>query len=110
MKIILILFCFLSITGNVYAVELVCKGDQQRFEGQRPIYVDCSNKQQVIDMLGAGWRELQKKGVAAPVADVCWNAYSRAQEVARNYHPSVSFEAPARSFLIQCNTSLQQIK
>ena len=110
MRIFLILFFSISVTGNAYALELVCKGDQQRFEGQRPIYVDCSNKKQVIDMLGAGWRELQKKGAASHLADICWNAYSRAQETARDYHPSVSFEAPARAFLNQCNTALQHIK
>lgn len=61
MKKLLIVFASMLLTSNVFAVQLVCKGQQPQMQNKNSIFVDCSNRKEVIDMLGAAWSELRKQ-------------------------------------------------
>ena len=106
MKKLFIVFASMLLTGNVFAVELICKGQQPRMQNQRPIYVDCSNRKEVIDTLGAAWSTLRKQGIGGSTENMCWDPYNRAKEM----HPSIQFDNIASTFFIQCNMALQYVK
>ena len=63
MKKQIIFLVMLILTTTVQAAQLVCKGQQPQMQNQKTIYVDCSNRKEVIDMLGAAWRELRKQSI-----------------------------------------------
>lgn len=51
MKKNIFLVCLITVAASSNAVELVCKGQQQRDGNQRAIMVDCSNRKEVIEYL-----------------------------------------------------------
>jgi hypothetical protein len=106
MRKIFIVFASMLLTSNVFAMELVCKGQQPRMQNQRVIYVDCSNRKEVIDILGAAWRELRKQQIGGSTEDMCWKPFQRAKEM----HPSIQFDGIAPTFFMQCNMALQYVK
>lgn len=106
MKKIFLVFASLLFISNVSAVQLVCKGYQPQMQDQKPIYVDCSNRKTVIDVLGASWSTLRKQGIGGSTEDMCWDPYNRAKEM----HPSIPFDNIAPTFFMQCNMALQYIK
>ena len=105
MKKLLIVFASMLLTSNVFAVQLVCKGQQPQMQNQNSIFVDCSNRKEVIDMLGAAWSELRKQGIGGSTEDMCWKPYQRAKEM----HPSIQFDGIAQTFFMQCNMALQYV-
>lgn len=106
MKKQIIFLGMLVAVSNAQAAQLVCKGQQPQMQNQKPIYVDCSNRKEVIDMLGAAWRELRKQSIGGSTEDLCWDPYKRAKEI----HPSISFDGIAPTFFMQCNIALQYVK
>jgi hypothetical protein len=106
MKKSLLLLATTFFVGNIHAVELVCKGERPTMQNQRTVYVDCSNRKEVIDILGAAWMELRKQGIGGTMEDMCWQPYNRAKEM----HPSISFDGIASTFFMQCNIALEYIK
>jgi hypothetical protein len=104
-KILLVLASFL-ISSNVFAVQLVCNGQQPQMQNQKPIYVDCSNRKAVIDILGAAWQELRQQRIGGSTEDMCWKPYQRAEAM----HPSIPFDGIAETFFMQCNMALQYVK
>ena len=103
------LFLVLSLAftvSNTFAVQLVCKGQQPQMQNQKPIYVDCTNRKEVIDMLGAAWSELRKQRIGGSTEDMCWKPYQKAKEM----HPSIPFDNIASTFFMQCNMALQYVK
>lgn len=92
-------------TGNCYAVELVCKGSRPENPQQRPIFVDCSNRKAVIDTLGAAWNTLRKQGVIG-MDTLCSKPY----EQATSLHPSIQINDIAVTFFESCNMALEDIK
>ena len=106
MKKLFIVFASIVLTSNVFAVQLVCQGQQPQMQNQKPLYVDCSNRKEVIDMLGAAWSELRKQSIGGRTEDMCWQPYQRAKEM----HPSIQFDGIAQTFFMQCNQALQYVK
>ena len=106
MKIIFFVFVSMALVGNASAIELVCKGREPRMQNQKPIYVDCSSRKDVIDILGAAWRELRKQGIGGSTENMCWKPYQKAQEI----HPSIRLDNIAPTFFVQCNMALQYVK
>ena len=100
---ICLLLCFL---GESLAIELVCKGGQPNNPGQKIVQVDCTNRKEVIDMLGSAWRTLRKEGIGGSSEDMCWRPFNRAKEL----HPSISMDGIASTFLAECNMALQYVK
>ena len=92
--------------GNSFAVELVCNGRRPENPQQRTIFVDCSNRKAVIDMLGSAWSTLRKQGIGGHTEDFCWKAYQKAKEL----HPSIEFDDIAPTFFMQCNMALEYVK
>jgi len=104
LKSLFFLFC-LSFALNANAgIELVCKGGQARTD-HRTVFVDCENRIEFIDMLGAAWRELRKNRIGGNMEDMCWKAYSQAKDM----HPSISFSNISDSFLMRCNMGLAYV-
>lgn len=92
--------------ANVWAVELVCEGRQQRDASQRAVSVDCTKRKEVIDMLGAAWQTLRNESIGGSTEDMCWSPYKQAKEM----HPSISPINYAPTFFIQCNMALKYVK
>ena len=91
---------------NSQAVELICKGDQSRMQNQRPYYVDCTNRKEVIDALGSAWRTLRHEKIGGSTEDMCWKPFQKAEGL----HPSIQMNGIAQSFFMQCNMALQYVK
>ena len=106
MKKFALVLLFSMFVSNTYAIQLVCKGQQPQMQNQKPIYVDCSNRKEVIDMLGAAWGELRKQSIGGSTEDMCWKPYQKAKEM----HPSIPFDGIASTFFMQCNMALQYVK
>ena len=106
MKNILFTLTLLFFSHSAFAIELICKGGQSQMQNQRPLYIDCSNRKEVIDILGAAWQELRKQGIGGNTEDLCWDPYQRA----KGLHPSIPFDGIAQTFFMQCNMALQYIK
>ena len=106
MKKLFIVVVSMMLASNVLAVQLVCKGQQPQMQNQKPIYVDCSNRKEVIDTLGGAWNELRKQQIGGSTEDMCWKPYQRAKEM----HPSIQFDGIAQTFFMQCNMALQYVK
>lgn len=105
---IVILLATVSITIHDFAmagVELVCKGSSAR-SNHTAKYVDCSDRQAVVGVLGAAWKTLRSQGIGGSTEDMCWDPYNRAKEI----HPSIPFNNIAPTFFMQCNMALQYIK
>ena len=100
--IVMIVFLF----KNVNSLELLCSGEQSRLQNQKQIFVNCSNRKEVIDILGWGWQKLRQQGIAGVTEDMCYKPYIRAKEL----HPSISFDGVAQTFLMECNMGLQYLK
>jgi len=94
-----------SVALNAHAgMELVCKGGQARTNHQ-PVFVNCENRIEFIDMLGAAWKELRKNRIGGSMEDMCWKAYNQAKDM----HPSISFSNISDSFLMRCNMGLAYV-
>lgn len=106
MKKISVILFILTLSFSVQAIELVCKGSQQRSPNQRPIAVDCNDRKAVIDALGAAWSTLRKERIGGQTEDMCWKPFNRAKEL----HPSISFNGIAPTFFMECNMALQYVK
>ena len=97
---------FLVWASNCYAgTELVCKGNQP-LSNNKSIYVNCSDRKEFVENLGAAWRTLRKNSIGGTTEDLCWEAYKDA----RDMHPSISFDNISDSFLIRCNMGLAYVK
>lgn len=97
---------WLIISANSYAgTELVCKGHQPQ-SNNKPIYVNCSDRKDFVETLGAAWRTLRKNSIGGTTEDLCWEAYKDAKDM----HPSISFDNISDSFLMRCNMGLAYVK
>ena len=101
---LIVMIIFLS--KNVNSLELLCNGEKPRLQNQKQIFVNCSNRKEVIDILGWGWQKLRLQGIAGVTEDMCWKPYNRAKEL----HPSIPFDGIAETFLMECNMALQYVK
>jgi hypothetical protein len=82
--------------------ELVCEGSRAQ-SSQKPIYVDCSDRQAMLNALGSGWKTLRKQGIRGAMEDMCWKPYKRLQEM----HPAIPLDDISATFLVQCNIGLE---
>ena len=105
-KILIFLALVFCLSGESLAIELVCKGSQQRDPSQRMVQVDCTDRQDVVGKLGAAWQTLRKQGIGGSSEDMCWKPFNRVKEL----HPSISMDGIASTFLMQCNMALQYVK
>jgi hypothetical protein len=101
----LIFFLFLFMSSS-NAIELVCKGQQQRDRNQRAVMVDCSNRKEVIEYLESSWLLLRRERIGGQMEEMCWKPYQQAEGI----HPSISFNSIASTFFAQCNMGLSFIK
>lgn len=107
MKYVKYIFALLSCTFmlNAHAgLELVCKGAQAR-SNSKVVYVNCKNRKEFVEMLGAAWRELRNNSIGGHLEDMCWESYKQAKDM----HPSISFEDISDAFLIRCNMGLEYV-
>ena len=95
----------LSASPAMAGYELICKGSSPT-SANKPIVVDCSNRKQVVDTLGAAWREVRANSIGGSTEDMCWKPYQRAKDL----HPSISMDGIAQTFFAQCNMALQYVK
>ena len=84
--------------------ELVCKGRQARSQ-HKVVWVDCANRKDFVEKLGAGWRTLRKESIGGSMENMCWEAYKQAKDM----HPSISFDNISDSFLTRCNMGLAYV-
>ena len=94
------------LSKNVNSLELLCSGEQPRLQNQKQIFVNCTNRKEVVDILGWGWQKLRQQGIAGVTEDMCYKPYIKAKEL----HPSISFDKIAQTFLMECNMALQYVK
>ena len=96
----------IMLSFNAFAgVELVCKGMSPQ-SSNKPIVVDCSDRQAVVQSLGSAWRTLRAQSIGGATENLCWEPFKRAEAI----HPSISFTNIAPTFFAQCNMALQYIK
>ena len=105
LKFLLIFTCLLIPNLSFAGLELVCKGRQVQ-TNNKIIYVNCSNRKEFIETLGAAWQTLRKNYIGGTTEDLCWEAYRDAKDM----HPSISFDNISDSFLMRCNMGLAYIK
>lgn len=86
-------------------MQLVCKGRSVQSK-HKVIQVDCSNRKEFVDTLGAAWRTLRKNSIGGSVENLCWEAYNQAREM----HPSISFANISDGFLARCNMGLAYVQ
>ena len=101
---LIVMIIFLS--KNVNSLELLCNGEKPRLQNQKQIFVNCSNRKEVIDILGWSWQKLRQQGIAGVTEDMCYKPFKRAKEL----HPSIPFDGIAQTFLMECNMALQYVK
>lgn len=86
-------------------MELVCKGHQPQ-SNNKVVYVNCSDRKEFVETLGAAWRTLRKNSIGGTTEDLCWEAFKDAKDM----HPSISFDNISESFLMRCNIGLAYVK
>jgi hypothetical protein len=84
-KILIFILLFLISKNLLAADELVCKGRQAEVNN-RAIYVNCSDRKEFVQSLGAAWHALRKNFIGGTLEDLCWKAYNEAKDT----HPSIS--------------------
>jgi hypothetical protein len=92
------------VTGSRAANELVCDGYSANSE--RAVFVDCSNRRAVIDILGKAWQTLRENQIEGDTEDLCWDPYQSAKEL----HPSIEVTHIAPTWFFQCNMALQYVQ
>ena len=105
MKNFFLILMIIFLSKNVNSLELLC-GEKPKLQNQKQIFVNCSNRKEVIDILGWSWQKLRQQGIAGVTEDMCWKPYNRAKEL----HPSIPFDGIAQTFLMECNMALQYVK
>ena len=68
--------------------------------------MNCSDRKDFVETLGAAWRTLRKNSIGGTTEDLCWEAYKDAKDM----HPSISFDNISDSFLMRCNMGLAYVK
>ena len=106
MKNFFLILMIIFLSKNVNSLELLCNGEKPRLQNQKQIFVNCSNRKEVIDILGWSWQKLRQQGIAGVTEDMCYKPFKRAKEL----HPSIPFDGIAQTFLMECNMALQYIK
>jgi hypothetical protein len=106
MKRIIFLVWLLTVAFSSNAIELVCKGQQQRDGNQRAIMVDCTKRIEVIEYLQSAWQLLRKERIRGELEDLCWKGFQQAEDM----HPSIQFNMIAVTFFAQCNMGLAYVK
>ena len=89
LKFLLLFTCLLIPNLSFAGLELVCKGRQVQ-TNNKIIYVNCSNRKEFIETLGAAWQTLRKNYIGGTTEDLCWEAYKNAKVPE---HTMVSFPA-----------------
>ena len=103
----MLLACLLTVMyPSVNALELVCNGSQQRRPQQHPIYVDCSSRKAVVNILKQAGNTVDAEGYSGAIGRLCWQSYKTATEM----HPQMDFRRVAPTLFAQCNAALQYIK
>ena len=80
--IVMIVFLF----KNVNSLELLCSGEQSRLQNQKQIFVNCSNRKEVIDILGWGWQKLRQQGIAGLLKICVTNPTSGQKNCIQAFH------------------------
>jgi len=104
-KLLVMAFLCLSVFKVHAGVELVCKGSQARSH-HKVVIVNCANRKEFVEILGAAWRELVKNSIGGSVENLCFEAYRDAKDM----HPSISFSNISDSFLVRCNMGLAYVQ
>jgi hypothetical protein len=100
--VVLILFC----AGNAYAFELVCKGQDLRNPQQRPVYINCDNKEAILGTLDRVSDFLKKNNASYVQQQNCTNVYKQFSTIA-----SAETSALAKGgFLQMCSEGLKDYK
>jgi hypothetical protein len=92
------------VTGSRAANELVCEGYSANSE--RAVFVDCSDRRAVIDILAKAWQTLRENQIEGDTEDLCWDPYQSAKEL----HPSIEVTHIAPNWFLQCNMALQYVQ
>lgn len=106
MKKLFIVVFPMMLASNVLAVELVCKGWPTKYQNQKPIYVDCSNRKEVIDTLGRAWQSVKGQHIGVSDENDCWQPYQKAKDL----NPRIQIDGIANSLFMQCNIALKNVK
>lgn len=100
-KILTVLTFFLALNAEA-GYELVCRG-QQPTSNHRVIYVNCENRQEVEEALGASWQELINKKIAVILQNSCKSSYFEARAM------SNLNSVMAKALFMNCNNGLKFI-
>jgi hypothetical protein len=96
----------LACISNTYAFELVCKGDAPRDAQQRPVYLNCDSKEDIVKFLGGATDFLAKKDAPGWQQQNCLNPYQQAKSM-----DSLQITALAKGgYLQMCNDGLRNFK
>ena len=115
MKNFYLVFVSMLFVSNASALQLVCKGKQlnnYQLRDQRIVYMDCSNKTAVVDMLGAAWNEQRKQRLSGNASidrwseETCWKMYKDAKDSP----PHFSVDMLVTHYVTQCNIALLNVK
>jgi hypothetical protein len=96
----------LACMSNAYAFELVCKGQSLRNGEQRPIYVNCDSKEDIVKFLGAATDFLSKKDAPFAQQQNCLNPYQQAKSMDQSQISALA----KGGYLQMCNDGLSNYK
>ena len=105
MKKLILLIGTLFIVNNVSALELVCRGAKNKSQNQRIHWVDCMNRQEVIDTLGASWMLIKDARLGEYNEGYCLTQF----QIAKKIHPNLTMSDVNNAFYM-CNIGLEKVK
>lgn len=92
---------FFALNANA-GYELVCRGQQTK-SNHIVIYVNCENRQEVEEALGASWQELINKKSAVILQNSCKSSYFEAKAMS-NLNTVM-----AKALFMGCNNALKSL-
>ena len=101
-KIFTVVLTFFFALNAEAGYELVCRG-QQPTPNLNVLYVNCENRQEVEEALGASWQELINKKSAVIFQNSCKSSYFEAKAM------SNLNSVMAKALFMNCNNALKLI-
>lgn len=92
-----------SISSSGRGVELLCEGAKPRNSDRKIIKIDCTDKNEVVDVLGDAWQSIRRQGASGRVEDLCWEPYQRIKEMDPRHTFSKNWIQPQLNI---CNLAL----
>ena len=105
MKNLILLIGTLFMVSNASALELVCRGAKNKAPNQRVHLVDCANRQEVIDTLGASWMLIKDARLGETSERYCLQQF----QILKKIHPNVTMTDVNNAFYM-CNIGLERVK